>query len=77
MLIKDFEVYPVPSKCNVFAVIIRESFQEKVTHKGRTDFQAEDWWENAKGPESPTGRVTKSRHPVEVEQGVQVRREQS
>lgn len=53
-------MYLVPIKCYVFAVVIRESSQEEVTHKGVTVFQAVNWWKDVQGQESPTGKGTES-----------------
>lgn len=47
----------------MFAGMIKESFQEKLTHEGRADFQAENRRRDIKSRESPIGEGTKSRHP--------------
>lgn len=55
-LVKHLEVYVGPSKCSALAVIIRESLQEKVTHKGRTVFQGRNRQKDVRGRESPIGK---------------------
>lgn len=55
-LVKHLEVYLGPSKRSAFAVIIRESLQEEVTHKGRTVFQGRNRQKDIRGRESPIGK---------------------
>lgn len=42
----------------MFAIVIRESFQEEITQKGRTAFQGRNWQQNVRGRQSPTGKST-------------------
>lgn len=62
-------MYLVPVKCYVFAVVIRKSSQEEVTHKGETVLQAVNWWKDVQGQESPTGKGTESWHPCRCTKG--------
>jgi len=67
-LVKHLKVYLVPSKCDVFAVIIRESFQEEVIHKGRTVFQVRNWQKMLEAERVPQAKAPQA---LEVHQRVQ------